>query len=155
MDPMAEHPEQIHLSPYQYGLNNLIKNIDPDGRCVPCLIYATEALTYVAAAALAVVSTCMIVNSAKQISNNGNFYSSTQDNTSVSKPKLQPILKTKDGSKSADKTEQTESNSDNTYNRVKVRKGTKEKVAENQPRNKEGQMLDPERTDLGHKPAHE
>jgi RHS repeat-associated protein len=52
---------------------------------------------------------------------------------------------------------------DNTYSRVKPRKSTIEKVKENQPKNDKGQMLDPntgqvldpEKTDLGHVPGNE
>ena len=94
VDALADHPNQIHLSPYAYGWNNPTNLTDPDGNCPACIIYATEALTYIAAATLAAVSTYMVVNTAKQVSNNGSFYSSAQDNTSVSKPKLQSIAKT-------------------------------------------------------------
>jgi hypothetical protein len=53
--------------------------------------------------------------------------------------------------------------SDNTYNRVDPRKGTKEQVKENQPKNEKGEMLDPNtgqvldpsKTDLGHKTGSE
>lgn len=53
--------------------------------------------------------------------------------------------------------------SDNTYDRVEPRKGTKEQVKENQPRNEKGEMLDPNtgqvldpsKTDLGHKAGSE
>jgi len=38
VDPSAEHPDQIAISPFVYGLNNPVKNIDPDGKCVPCLV---------------------------------------------------------------------------------------------------------------------
>lgn len=49
------------------------------------------------------------------------------------------------------------------YNRVKPRKGTLEKVKENQPRNEKGEMIDPNtkqplkegQIDLGHKPGNE
>lgn len=35
-DPLADHPNQIGLSPYQYGWNNPIYWTDPDGRCPLC-----------------------------------------------------------------------------------------------------------------------
>jgi RHS repeat-associated protein len=38
VDAVAEHPEQIYLSPYAYVGNNPISRIDPDGNCFPCLI---------------------------------------------------------------------------------------------------------------------
>ncbi|TAF31026.1 MAG: hypothetical protein EAZ67_13335, partial [Cytophagales bacterium] len=52
---------------------------------------------------------------------------------------------------------------DKTYDRVKPRKGTVNKVTENQPKNAKGEMLDPntgqaidpKRKDLGHKPGQE
>lgn len=52
VDAMADHPNQIHLSPYAYGWNNATNLTDPDGNCPQCIIYATEVLTYVAAEAL-------------------------------------------------------------------------------------------------------
>lgn len=39
IDPMADLPEQIAQSPYQYGWNNPIRYNDPNGDC-PCLIPA-------------------------------------------------------------------------------------------------------------------
>lgn len=35
-DPLADHPNQIGLSPYHYGWNNPIYWTDPDGRCPLC-----------------------------------------------------------------------------------------------------------------------
>lgn len=40
MDPSSEEGDQESLTPYQYGLNNPVKNTDPDGRCPSCLIGA-------------------------------------------------------------------------------------------------------------------
>jgi hypothetical protein len=56
-----------------------------------------------------------------------------------------------------------EASGDKTYDRVKPRKGTVNKVTENQPKNAKGEMLDPntgqaidpKRKDLGHKPGQE
>ncbi|MGY4538172.1 RHS repeat-associated protein [Mucilaginibacter sp. UYNi724] len=39
VDALAEHPEQIYLSPYAYVGNNPISRTDPDGNCFPCLIF--------------------------------------------------------------------------------------------------------------------
>jgi RHS repeat-associated protein len=45
MDPMADLPEQIAQSPYQYGWNNPIRYNDPNGDC-PCLIPAIPYIIY-------------------------------------------------------------------------------------------------------------
>jgi len=39
-DPLADHPNQIDKSPYQYAWNNPIYWTDPDGRCPWCLVWA-------------------------------------------------------------------------------------------------------------------
>lgn len=39
-DPLADHPNQIGLSPYQYAWNNPIYWTDPDGRCPWCIVWA-------------------------------------------------------------------------------------------------------------------
>lgn len=39
-DPLADHPNQIDKSPYQYAWNNPIFWTDPDGRCPWCLVWA-------------------------------------------------------------------------------------------------------------------
>ena len=39
-DPLADHPNQIDKSPYQYAWNNPIYWDDPDGRCPWCLVWA-------------------------------------------------------------------------------------------------------------------
>ena len=36
VDPLADHPNQIHLSPFAYAWNNPILLIDPDGLCPKC-----------------------------------------------------------------------------------------------------------------------
>ena len=36
MDPLADHPNQIHISTFAYAWNNPIMLIDPDGRCPDC-----------------------------------------------------------------------------------------------------------------------
>lgn len=36
VDPLAEHPNQIHISPFAYAWNNPIFLIDPDGLCPDC-----------------------------------------------------------------------------------------------------------------------
>ena len=54
-------------------------------------------------------------------------------------------------------------NQDPTKNRVKLRKNTKNKIKNDQPRNSKGQMIDPntgkvlneDETDIGHKPGEE
>lgn len=47
MDPMADLPEQIAQSPYQYGWNNPVRYNDPNGDCpciaIPFIVYALEA----------------------------------------------------------------------------------------------------------------
>jgi RHS repeat-associated protein len=35
VDPLADHPNQIHVSPYHYAANNPITHTDPDGKCPP------------------------------------------------------------------------------------------------------------------------
>lgn len=98
VDPLAEDPDQIGKSPYAYAWNNPVKLADPDGNFPVIPIIAGYALRYVAAAILAGGITYVVVSGAKQLSKNGSYYSSVQDNTSVYKPKLQPILKTEDAS---------------------------------------------------------
>ncbi|WP_176954519.1 DUF6443 domain-containing protein [Niabella drilacis] len=69
----------------------------------------------------------------------------------------------KEGGKDPKENKILEEKKDNTYNRVKPRKKTLEKVNENQPRNDAGEMVDPNtgeplvdgETDLGHKPGNE
>lgn len=39
-DPLADHPNQIDQSPYQYAWNNPIYWDDPDGRCPWCIVWA-------------------------------------------------------------------------------------------------------------------
>lgn len=39
-DPLADHPNQIDKSPYQYAWNNPVYWNDPDGRCPWCLVWA-------------------------------------------------------------------------------------------------------------------
>lgn len=36
VDPLADHPNQIHISPFAYAWNNPILLIDPDGLCPNC-----------------------------------------------------------------------------------------------------------------------
>lgn len=38
-DPLADHPNQIDKSPYQFAWNNPIRWNDPDGRCPICLVW--------------------------------------------------------------------------------------------------------------------
>jgi len=35
VDPLAEHPNQVSGSPYNYGANNPVFHTDPDGKCPP------------------------------------------------------------------------------------------------------------------------
>jgi len=35
VDPLADHPNQIHVSPYHYAANNPVFHTDPDGKCPP------------------------------------------------------------------------------------------------------------------------
>jgi RHS repeat-associated protein len=35
VDPMADHPNQVSYTPYNYGVNNPIFHTDPDGKCPP------------------------------------------------------------------------------------------------------------------------
>ena len=98
VDALAEHPNQIDKSPYAYAWNNPIKLNDPDGNCPICPVIAWQAVRYLAGAVLAGGATYIVVNGAKQLSKNGGYYNSVQDNTSVYKPKLQPILKAEDTS---------------------------------------------------------
>jgi len=42
VDALAEAPEQIFRSPYQYGWNNPVLYNDPDGNCPKCLIQAIK-----------------------------------------------------------------------------------------------------------------
>jgi RHS repeat-associated protein len=35
VDPLANHPNQIHVSPYHYAANNPVLHNDPDGKCPP------------------------------------------------------------------------------------------------------------------------
>jgi RHS repeat-associated protein len=39
-DPLADHPNQLDQSPYQYAWNNPIYWDDPDGRCPWCIVWA-------------------------------------------------------------------------------------------------------------------
>jgi len=43
-DPMADAPEQIHRSPYQYAWNNPVLRTDPDGKCPMCIAIAIGAV---------------------------------------------------------------------------------------------------------------
>lgn len=95
--------------------------------------YEAITVTHVVVTGAALTATAITMNGINSYSRNRDY--SVQDNTNISRPKLQAILKTEDSSKSGEKTEQSESNNDKTYNRVKVRKGTREKVAENQSKN--------------------
>ncbi|WP_367868215.1 hypothetical protein [Pedobacter sp. WC2423] len=142
VDKLADHPNQIHLSPYAYGWNNPTNLTDPDGNCPQCFVFATEALTYVAATALAAVSTYMIVSSAKQISNNGSFYSSAQDNTSVSQPKLQAIAKSENVEPSSDKKDVNKPSEP--YNRKKHYGNTPKKSDRKALDTKPGEVVDHE-----------
>lgn len=35
VDPLADHPNQVSNSPYNYGANNPVFHTDPDGKCPP------------------------------------------------------------------------------------------------------------------------
>jgi hypothetical protein len=35
VDPLADHPNQLSSSPYNYGANNPVFHTDPDGKCPP------------------------------------------------------------------------------------------------------------------------
>ena len=39
-DPLADHPNQVDQSPYQYAWNNPVYWTDPDGRCPWCVVWA-------------------------------------------------------------------------------------------------------------------
>lgn len=39
-DPLADHPNQVDKSPYQYAWNNPVYWTDPDGRCPWCVVWA-------------------------------------------------------------------------------------------------------------------
>lgn len=39
-DPLADHPNQVGQSPYQYAWNNPVYWTDPDGRCPWCVVWA-------------------------------------------------------------------------------------------------------------------
>lgn len=43
VDPLADHPNQIMMSPYQYAWNNPVLMTDPDGRCPICPFLAKGA----------------------------------------------------------------------------------------------------------------
>jgi RHS repeat-associated protein len=38
-DPLADHPNQVDQSPYQYAWNNPVYWTDPDGRCPWCVVW--------------------------------------------------------------------------------------------------------------------
>ena len=98
VDKLAEHPNQIDKSPYAYAWNNPVKLTDPDGNCPMCpIIYM--GLRYVVVTALAGTATYIVVNGAKQLSKNGGYYNSVQDEGFTRyQVKPQSIVKSEDGS---------------------------------------------------------
>ncbi|MBB5620139.1 hypothetical protein HDE69_001177 [Pedobacter cryoconitis] len=106
VDKLADHPQQINVSPFAYAGNNPISRIDPDGNCWPCLIelgvaaYEAITVTHVVVTGAALTATAITMNGINSYSRNRDY--SVQDNTSVSRPKLQAILKTEDTSKAKD-----------------------------------------------------
>ncbi len=62
IDALADEPEQIFMTPYQYGWNNPIYYNDPDGNCPKCKEYASKFFSGVSERISGLLSTENIVS---------------------------------------------------------------------------------------------
>jgi hypothetical protein len=77
VDKMAEHPDQINLSPYAYVGNNPITRIDPDGNCPMCLVLLPEIIE----AAVFIVGGTAVTMTIINHNGSGNFGTAPRDAT--------------------------------------------------------------------------
>lgn len=141
---------------------------DPNSNCPVCLVLlyyaAEEGVAYFATAAI--VSTVIIYNAtSRNTSTTFDQPTLASDNTRVTNgtSRVAPAIVNNNKSIKPESGKGADDKKDNTYNRVKPRKETRQKVADKQPKNEDGQMLDPntgqvldpQRTDLGHVPGQE
>ncbi|WP_316822890.1 GH-E family nuclease [Pedobacter gandavensis] len=164
VDKLADHPRQIDKSPYAYAWNDPVKLTDPDGNCPACIIAILEAVASLTAAEVATTAavattTYIVVNNANKAKNSGktfNFFPSGNGTEFF-------IPNDNAEDKSTEPEKKSENKKDNTYDRVKPRKGTLKEVDKAQPKNEEGIMIDPNtlevlmpgKIDLGHKKGEE
>ncbi len=165
MDPKAE--EYYTLSPYNVNEANPIINTDPEGDCPKCLkTLVKAAVKSIAKGKIDLGEVYDIVDGVNTLLDPNasgwekaeaafNLVSPVSTTEAKAASKLLGVADdVKDGVKKV---------TDNTYNRVKPRKETLEQVSKNQPKNAKGEMidphtfkvLDPAKTDLGHKPGQE
>ena len=176
VDPMAE--KYLAWSPYHYTYNNPVNNIDPDGRSIwtkaakavfkVSKVVAKEGVTSLKKGATWADAFSDIVDNANTLTDKnasgwekvGAGLSLLSEALPVSAGDVKDVYK---GGKKLLGVADDAGEGAKTYNRVKPRKSTLEKVKENQLRNEKGEMIDPNtkeplkdgEIDLVHKPGNE
>ncbi|SCW65905.1 DUF6443 domain-containing protein [Mucilaginibacter sp. NFR10] len=128
VDKLAEHPEQIHLSPYAYVGNNPILKNDPDGNCPICLIVAVEVLEaltteQVVGGLIFTAGGTYVTSKIIDHSSNTSTFDRpifTNDNTRItnSVPKITPNIINANGSQNSSKTQKGVNNKTSNNARV-------------------------------------
>lgn len=156
MDPLTDHPNQVDKSPYSAFWNNPIKYNDPDGRCPIC--------SYI------IIGFLMLESQPASTPGSHKDHvtiKQAQDEFNISQ--LFPLIPGGKAAKPSQIVAGRVSNEiknevkEEVVKRVTPRKSTKEQVTQNQPRDAEGRMIDPNtkeplktgEIDLGHKPGYE
>ena len=179
VDPVTATQE--NYSTYQYGWNNPVLRSDPNGDCplcpaIPLFPIVAEALAtagaYIGATSVGVVVGAVITENMDAIkvglekmaasgAMGEHQYASWARELNPNGSPIRMSSSSNGGSGKSMEKNKTDDNGD--YNRVKPRKGTMDKVKENQPKNSKGEMIDPNtkkplkegEIDLGHKPGNE
>ncbi len=156
VDPLADHPNQVDKSPYAAFWNNPIKYNDPDGRCPICpfIVLGFLMLESQPASTPGSHKDHVTIKQAQDDYNKSQLFSLIPGGkqTKASQVVAGRVV-------SEIKSEVKEE----VVKRVTPRKSTKEQVSQNQPKDAEGRMIDPNtkeplkpgEIDLGHKPGNE